>query len=784
MFQSPMKSTATIALTVVVFMIGSSPISGCAEETESLIDSSQDSVLRRGAAVYEKRCVSCHGANGEGVRDRYEDPLIGDDSIGELSKRITETMPEDKPEECVGEDAAAVAAWIHRSFYSEAARVRNRPPRIALARLTGTQLRQSLADLYALNGDVRGRGQKRGLRGIYYDGARPNKKNEKIDRVDSTVEFDFGRDGPGYGITPQDFFIQWRGGLAVDSTGTYTIVIRSHCAFVCNLGRYDREFINNHVQSGDKTEFRRSIVLTGGRVYPIEIRLYQRKRKTEQPPADISLSWIPPLGVEQTVPARNLTPEYVTPAFSLQTKLPPDDRSYGYDRGIAVDRQWDDSTTAAAIEFAGAAAAELWPEFRRRHKNDTDKNRARLRAFLTEIVAAAFRGQLDERSRNLYVDAQIDATQDDAEAIRRSLLISLKSPRFLYPMLAGKQTPSQRVASRLALTLFDSLPTDRRLTNQIRNDRLLTEQQLREAARLMVVDDRAKSKTRDFLSEWLNLRHLDEISKNDSLFPNFDASLVSDLRTSFFALLDEVVSSEASDYRDFFRIDHVWTTQALSDFYGGTWKPAENEGPALRLSRDEPQARFGLVTHPYLMSGLAYRDSTSPIHRGVFLIRYMLGRTLRPPNEAFTPLSPDLHPDLTTRARVELQTSPESCQVCHRKINGLGFVLENFDAVGRYRTRDRQKTVNSAGFYTTRKDELKSFTGPGELAEFLASSDDAQRAFVGRAFQHFVKQPAAAFGPHTLEELTGFFRQNDCSIRKLLVEIAVIAATHQDTQKD
>ena len=90
-----------------------------------------------------------------------------------------------------------------------------------------------------------------------------------------------------------------------------------------------------------------------------------------------------------------------------------------------------------------------------------------------------------------------------------------------------------------------------------------------------------------------------------------------------------------------------------------------------------------MLTHPYLMSGLAYRDSTSPIHRGVFLMRHILGRTLRPPQEAFTPLSPDLHPDLTTRERIALQTSPDGCQTCHIKINGLGFTLENFDAVGR-----------------------------------------------------------------------------------------------------
>jgi len=190
----------------------------------------------------------------------------------------------------------------------------------------------------------------------------------------------------------------------------------------------------------------------------------------------------------------------------------------------------------------------------------------------------------------------------------------------------------------------------------------------------------------------------------------------------------------------------------------------------------ETAKRAGVLTHPLLMSGLAYYDATSPIHRGVFLIRYVLGRTLRPPSEAFTPLSPDLHPDLTTRQRVALQTSPESCQVCHSKINALGFSLENYDAVGRFRTEERDRPIDPSGGYTTRQGERVDFQGAQELAAFLVESEDAHRAFVNRAFQFFVKQPPAAFGADTLDRLTAQFRENGYNIRDLLLEIAVIAA--------
>ncbi len=94
------------------------------------------------------------------------------------------------------------------------------------------------------------------------------------------------------------------------------------------------------MQSGDKSEFRKSVVLTAGRVYPFKIDFIQRKRKTELPPAFVfRFSWIPPGGVEQIIPTRNLVTERPPATYSLQANLPPDDRSYGFERGIAINRE-------------------------------------------------------------------------------------------------------------------------------------------------------------------------------------------------------------------------------------------------------------------------------------------------------------------------------------------------------------------------------------------------------------------------------------------------------------
>ena len=788
--------------------------------------------LAKGEAIYRAKCASCHGEKGEGGTKQYAEPLAGDASRTELARLISDTMPEDDPASCVGEDAEAVAAFVFDHFYSDAAQVRNRPPRVGLTRLTGLQLRQSLADLYSHFAGTPKVTEKRGAKAIYFDG--PSWKNEKkkIERVDPVIQFDFGHNAPGEGIDPEAFYIYWEGGVLANATGRHEIIVRSTCSFVMDFGKIGRELINNHVQSGDKTEFRRTLTLTAGRVYPFKIDFIQRKRKTEQPPASVSLSWIPPGGTEQLIPNRNLISEGATPTFSLDIELPPDDRSYGFERGVAINRQWDESTTAASVEFAQAASDELWPEYRKKHKQEANENRSQLRAFLTEIVETAFRAPLDDELKKRYIDQQVDAADDDAEAIQRALLVSLKSPRFLYPLADQNQSRSARQLNRLTLTLFDSLPTDDWLIKRIRNNDLEQVDTIRSMAREFVKDFRTQAKLHDMLMEWLNVKRFDEITKDENLFAGFDRLIVSDLRDSFEAFLDKVVGSETSDYRQLFLADWTFTTDRLAKFYGDAWQPLEIEPPKtepiatepiatepiateavateavvtdaivteppttksvekkplgtvtanatlpeLRPSVSDARLRFGVLSHPYLMSGLAYHDTTSPIHRGVFLIRYILGRTLRPPNEAFTPLSPDLHPDLTTRERVSLQTSPDNCQVCHSKINGLGFALENFDAVGKFRNEEKAKTLDSSGKYIDRSGKEVSFSGPRELADYIISSDDAHRAFVNRAFQHFVKQPAAAYGAGILDELTDKFRKNNFNINELIVEIAVIAAT-------
>jgi hypothetical protein len=160
----------------------------------------------------------------------------------------------------------------------------------------------------------------------------------------------------------------------------------------------------------------------------------------------------------------------------------------------------------------------------------------------------------------------------------------------------------------------------------------------------------------------------------------------------------------------------------------------------------------------------------------VFISRSLLGRALKPPPEAVTPLAPELHADLTTRERIALQTNSQACLSCHAMINPLGFTLEHFDAVGRFRAEEQGKPIDASGGYLTRSGEQKTFAGVRELAAFLAESDETHAAFTQQLFHQLVKQPIRAYGPDRAVELQKSFRENQFSIRKLAAEIVTVSA--------
>jgi cytochrome c553 len=726
--------------------------------------SSAESVT--GEQIYRRQCAKCHGANGEGVKDQYGKPLAGDRPVADLARQIAKTMPEDDPGTCVGDDAQKVAAYIYDAFYSPIAQARHQPARIELSRLTVRQYRHAVSDLV---GSFRWSGrwdEQRGLKAEYF---KERTKDRVFERVDPVVDFNFREGSPDADkLQPEQFGIRWQGGLLAQETGQYEFILDSENGCRLWINDTNRPLIDAGVKSGTDTEHRESIFLLGGRVYPLRLEFFKSKQGKEKT-ASISLRWKLPDREAEVIPAHNLSPRPFNTVFVVTTPFPPDDRSVGYERGTSISKAWDQSTTDAAIEVAAYVSKNLADLAG--VKNDAADRDKRLQEFCRRWVERAFRRPLTDEQKDFFVDRQFREASHVETAIQRVVLLSLISPRFLYHDPDHSSADSFNIASRLSFDLWDSLP-DEQLLKAAASGQLSKPDQVRRQAERMMADVRTRAKLEEFFWQWLNIDRFTDLAKDSKRFPDFDEKIVSDLRTSLDLFLEDVVWSEGSDFRQLLLTDSLFLNGRLGDFYDVELSP---DAPFQKISLD-PGQRAGVLTHPYLMAGLGYTATSSPIHRGVFVARSLLGRSLRPPPEAVAPTPAELQPSLTTRERVTLQTKGESCQSCHRMINPLGFAFENFDAVGRFRTTERGKPIDATGAYLTKAGDPVKFTNVRDLAKYLANSDETHSAFVEQLFHYLIKQPIRAFGPDTRSKLENSFSASDFNMRKLTVEIAVTAA--------
>ena len=717
-----------------------------------------------GEKIYRQLCLNCHGEMGQGTK-KYDEPLTGGWSLAKLTAEIEKTMPDGKAKLCVEEDAAKVAKYIYNAFYSPAAQARIKPARVMFSRLTRRQYEESIADLM---GEFLGRtstfSDDRGLSGTWYKSRGYNNKQKAFDRVEGPVDFDWGSGAPkGEGFKAQEFSARWRGSLFTTETGMYEFIVKTENGIKLWVNS-EKPTLDAWVSDGRMKEHRVSVRLLGGRAVPIALDFFKWKDKT----ASIELRWKPPHGVEEIIPRSQFMPNQSARVFTVQTPLPPDDSSHGFGRGISVSKAWDETTTQGALETAARVVYHM--DQLANTRKDDPKRREKVRDFAARFTSAAFRQPLTATQRKVFVDAFFTNDTPLADALKRTVILALKSPRFLYPDFHSTEPNAHQIAARLALMLWDSVP-DRSLNVAIQNGTLSTPQHIRTQANRMMRDRRARTKLQHFFRHWLELDKADAIDKNVRVFPEFNPHIVVDLRHSLRLFLDDTIWTGSGDYRDLLRADHLFLNNRLGKFYGANVTANGFEKITL-----DPNRRAGVLTHPLLLAQFAYSDKTSPIHRGVFLARHIAGRTLKPPPNEIEFKDSEFNSNQTMREKVTHLTKSANCMSCHSIINPLGFALENFDAVGRWREKEKGREINAASDYTTAANTPLKITGARTIANYVAENPHGQRHFVEQLFNHLAKQAPGAFGRETLDELWQSFVKTDCNVPRLMSEITVLVA--------
>ena len=342
--------------------------------------------------------------------------------------------------------------------------------------------------------------------------------------------------------------------------------------------------------------------------------------------------------------------------------------------------------------------------------------------ILSTLMRRAYRRPVNDadlaRPMEFFRDGRKEANFDTG--IEAALSAVLVSREFIFRVeqepegLAGKspyRITDLELASRLSFFLWSSVPDDELLDVAARGQ-LNQPDVLAKQTRRMLADPRSLSLGSNFASQWLHLRNLDSITPDGRLFPDFDDNLRQAMRRETELLFEEVLREDRS-VLDLLRTDHTFLNERLAKHYG----IPNIYGPRFRRVALAPESpRGGLLRHASVLTVTSYATRTSPVIRGNWILGTLLGTPPPPPPPNVPALEDNaVSASLPVRERLAQHRANAACASCHDLMDPVGFALENFDALGRWRTLEEGKPVDASGGFP----DGAKFTGVTGLEQAL-----------------------------------------------------------------
>jgi Protein of unknown function (DUF1592)/Protein of unknown function (DUF1588)/Protein of unknown function (DUF1585)/Protein of unknown function (DUF1587)/Protein of unknown function (DUF1595) len=332
----------------------------------------------------------------------------------------------------------------------------------------------------------------------------------------------------------------------------------------------------------------------------------------------------------------------------------------------------------------------------------------------------------DEVTRLLGIvsSAEKDGERTDV-AIQLALRAVLVSPHFLFfqtrvdhDSTAGSVPINDfDLASRISYFLWSSMP-DEQLFRVAAQGSLRPRKNLRLQVKRMLRGPRARALAENFASQWLQTRKLKEFTPDPVLFPDFDESLRAAMLTET-ELFFESIRDKDRGVLEFLDADYTFVNERLARYYG----IAGVAGAWFRRVSLAGTPRGGVLAQASVLTATSNPNRTSPVKRGKWVLENILGAPPAPPPSGVEALKEgkDRANAGTLRQRMEHHRSDPACASCHRRMDPLGFGLENFDAIGGWRTHDGGQPIDSSG----RLPGGRAFRGPAELKAALSSRRDS-----------------------------------------------------------
>jgi mono/diheme cytochrome c family protein len=425
-----------------------------------------------------------------------------------------------------------------------------------------------------------------------------------------------------------------------------------------------------------------------------------------QAPASLTLGLIeqapPDYQVKRFVPAGHHT---VIATFVKKTSAAVEDVLRPFSRSGQAGAPAQPALASVTITGPLAAAGPGDTASRRRiltcHPNGANQESACAKEILSTLAKRAYRRPVgDEDLQTLLTFYEAGRAEGSFEAgIQRALERMLVSPYFLFRAERDPAAPAGRIsdlelASRLSFFLWSSIPDDALIDVAARNS-LHDPVELERQVKRMLADPRASALVDNFASQWLFLRNVDAASPDPRVFPDFDEALRRAMRRETELFVHDVLANDRS-VRELLTADYTFLNERLARHYG----VAGVYGDQFRRVSIADTPRRGLLGHASLLTVTSYAHRTSPVLRGKWMLDNLLGAPPPPPPPDIPALQETNNKTgkaLTMREAMEQHRANPSCAGCHARMDPLGFALENYDAVGRWRTQAANTPIDASG---------------------------------------------------------------------------------------
>jgi hypothetical protein len=357
--------------------------------------------------------------------------------------------------------------------------------------------------------------------------------------------------------------------------------------------------------------------------------------------------------------------------------------------------------------------------------------------------------------------------------MQAALSAILQSPNFLYRVELGAPSAadggrlkydSYEMASRLASTLWNTVPDNALLDAAGKNGGLATPDSVVAQAKRMLADPRAHQGLTAFVDDLYALHNLEDAQPDPMTFPTFTPALRAAMQTELEMRVDDMVFGSRGDFLSLFDSKTTFVNNELAKHYG--LPTAATDGfRKVEIPADSPRA--GILGSGAILAGLAMPQRTAPTRRGKFVREAVLCQTIPPPPSNVVPmLPPPTDPSDTMRQRLSQHRVNVSCSSCHSLIDPLGFGLENFDAVGKYRSLENGKPVDATGELDGEK-----FDGLAQMGTALRHAAVTGPCFVSKLYMNAQSRMAGERDAAILDKLAADFAASGNKADQLITNL-------------